>query len=133
MGVSPGELARRTLLPPRLLARMRAPHANPALDVAARVAAALEVRVEALFRLPGPTPRRRGPLRAGLGPLLAERGWSDVRLARAAGLDRAHVNRLKNGRARPSVGTALAIARALGADVADVFPGRAQRHSVRRG
>jgi hypothetical protein len=46
-----GELARRTLLPPRLLARLRAPDANPRLAVAERVAAALGVRVEDLWAL----------------------------------------------------------------------------------
>jgi transcriptional regulator with XRE-family HTH domain len=54
--------------------------------------------------------------------LLAERGWSDVELAARAGLDRAHVNQVKNGRALPTVGTALAIARALGVPVAEAFP-----------
>jgi DNA-binding phage protein len=46
-----GELARRTLLPGRLLARLRAPDANPRLAVAERVAAALGVRVEDLWVL----------------------------------------------------------------------------------
>jgi len=44
-----GELGRRTLLPARLLARLRAPDANPRLAVAERVAAALGVPVEALW------------------------------------------------------------------------------------
>jgi transcriptional regulator with XRE-family HTH domain len=120
-----GELARRTMLPPRVVARLRSPRADPPLAVAARVARALDVRVETIFSL---GPRRRGgvsgtlPSRTGLGPILAERRLSDVELAQAAGLDRAHVNRLKNGRARPSVGTALAIARALGVDVVAAFP-----------
>ena len=48
-GISWGELARRTLLPPRLVARLRAPHANPRLVVAERVAAALAVPVERLW------------------------------------------------------------------------------------
>jgi hypothetical protein len=50
-GVSWGELARRTLLPARVLVRLRAPGANPRLAVAERVAAALGVPVERLFRL----------------------------------------------------------------------------------
>jgi transcriptional regulator with XRE-family HTH domain len=131
LGVPLGELARRTLLPARVLARLRAPHANPPLRVAARIARALDVRVEAIFSLPGrAAPRRRGagPARTGLGPLLAELRLSDVELACAAGLDRAHVNRLKNGRTRPSVATALAIADALGVDVAAVFPPDEPRH-----
>jgi hypothetical protein len=48
-GISWGELARRTLLPPRLVARLRAPHANPRLTIAERVAAALAVPVERLW------------------------------------------------------------------------------------
>jgi transcriptional regulator with XRE-family HTH domain len=119
-----GELARRTMLPPRVLARLRSPQANPPLRVAARIARALGVRVEAIFSLAEGTARACGPepTRTGLGPLLADRRLSDVQLACAAGLDRAHVNRLKNGRTRPSVATALAIAGALGVQVAAVFP-----------
>jgi transcriptional regulator with XRE-family HTH domain len=63
-----------------------------------------------------------------LARLLATRGWTDARLATRAGLDRAHVNQVKNGRMLPTVGTALAIARALGLPVATVFPpGRSTR------
>ena len=50
-GVSWGELARRTLLPVRLLARLRDRDANPRLVVAERVAAALGVPVEAVWVL----------------------------------------------------------------------------------
>jgi transcriptional regulator with XRE-family HTH domain len=57
-----------------------------------------------------------------LAPLLAARGWTDATLAARAGLDRAHVNQLKNGRALPTVATALAVARALGVPVAAAFP-----------
>jgi len=131
--VSIGELARRTFLSPRVLARLRSPQANPALRIAERIATALDLPVEAVFCLA--SPRRVGraapPCRAGLVPLLAARSGSDVWLARAAGLDRAHVNRIKNGRALPSVGTALAIAAALDVDVAAAFPPRDQRR-VRR-
>ena len=139
LGVPLGELARRTLLPARVLVRLRSPHANPPLRVAARIACALDVRVEAIFSLSERAAARRrgaGPSRTGLGPLLAERRLSDVQLASAAGLDRAHVNRLKNGRTRPSVATALAIAGALGVEVAAVFPphepGRARSGPRRR-
>jgi hypothetical protein len=52
LGVSWGELSRRTLLPGRLLARLRAPDANPRLTVAERIAAALDVPVERVWRLP---------------------------------------------------------------------------------
>jgi hypothetical protein len=50
-GMPWGELARRTLFPARLLARLRAPDANPRLAVAERIAATLGVPVEALWRL----------------------------------------------------------------------------------
>jgi transcriptional regulator with XRE-family HTH domain len=61
--------------------------------------------------------------RNALGPLCALRGWSDVDLALRAGLDRAHVNQVKNGRAAPTIATALALARALDVPVATAFPG----------
>jgi len=125
LGVPLGELARRTLLPARVVARLRSSHANPPLSVAARIAGALDVRIESIFSLPERAAGRRrsvGPVRTGLGPLLAELRLSDVQLAAATGLDRAHVTRLKNGRTRPSVATALAIAGALGVDVDAVFP-----------
>jgi hypothetical protein len=48
-GMSWGELERRTLLPSRLLARLRVPGANPRLVVAERIAAALGVPVEAVW------------------------------------------------------------------------------------
>jgi transcriptional regulator with XRE-family HTH domain len=68
-----------------------------------------------------------------LGRLLAARGWTDAHLAARAGLDRAHVNQVKNGRTLPTVGTALAIARALGVSVAVAFPpGGAARRRGRR-
>jgi hypothetical protein len=49
--VSWGELARRTLLPAGYLLRLRSPTANPRLAVAERVAAALGVPVETIWRL----------------------------------------------------------------------------------
>ena len=61
-------------------------------------------------------------MRNAIGPLLAVRGWTDAELAARAGLDRAHVNQLKNGRALPTVATALVIARALRVPVAIAFP-----------
>jgi hypothetical protein len=57
-GVSWGELGRRTLLPPRLVARLHRPDANPRLAVAERVAAALALPVETVWRL-APARRRR--------------------------------------------------------------------------
>src|SRR5262249_26013030 len=56
LGWTWGELARRTLLPPRLLARLRGPAANPRLAVGERVAAALGMQVEDLWQL---APRRQ--------------------------------------------------------------------------
>jgi predicted transcriptional regulator len=50
LGVSWGELSRRTLLPLPLLSRLRASDANPRLAIAERVAAALGVPVERLWR-----------------------------------------------------------------------------------
>jgi transcriptional regulator with XRE-family HTH domain len=65
--------------------------------------------------------------------LLAARGWTDGRLAVASRLDRAHVNQVKNGRALPTVATALAIAAALGVPVAVAFPpGSSSRRRARR-
>ena len=55
-GLTWGELARRTLLPARLLGRLRAPGANPRLAVAERVAAVLGVPVERLWTLRRPRP-----------------------------------------------------------------------------
>ena len=60
--------------------------------------------------------------RNALCRLLAARGWTDGELAARAGVDRAHVNQLKNGRALPTVATALALARALDVPVATAFP-----------
>jgi transcriptional regulator with XRE-family HTH domain len=57
-----------------------------------------------------------------LSHLLAARGWTDAQLAARARLDRAHVNQVKNGRVLPTVGTALALAAALGVPVAAIFP-----------
>jgi transcriptional regulator with XRE-family HTH domain len=50
-GIPWGELARRTLLSPRLLGRLRARGANPRLAIAERIAAALGVPVETLWAL----------------------------------------------------------------------------------
>ena len=61
-------------------------------------------------------------MRNAVSRLLDGRGWTDGQLAARAGLDRAHVNQLKNGRALPTVATALAIARALRVPLAAVFP-----------
>ena len=52
--ISWGELARRSLLPVRLVARLRTRAANPPLATAERVAAALGLTVEDLWSLAGP-------------------------------------------------------------------------------
>jgi len=58
-GLTWNELARRTLLPAGPMARLRGRHHNPRLAVAQRVAAALEVPVESIWRLAdGPRCRR---------------------------------------------------------------------------
>jgi hypothetical protein len=57
-GIPWSELGRRTLLPQRQLGRLRAPAANPHLAVAERVAAALGVAVEDIWR---PVPRLEPP------------------------------------------------------------------------
>ena len=56
-----------------------------------------------------------------LSRLLFEHEWSDADLAAHTGLSRARINRLKNRRARPTVGDALLISRALGVPVARIF------------
>lgn len=48
-GMTWGEFGRRTMLPRRLLVRLRAPHANPRLATAERVAAALDLSVEEIW------------------------------------------------------------------------------------
>ena len=57
-GIAWGELARRTLLPGAIIARLRAPDANPRLVVAERVAAAFGVPVETLWTLAARRGRR---------------------------------------------------------------------------
>jgi hypothetical protein len=48
-GMTWGEFGRRTLLPRRLLVRLRTPHANPRLAVAERVATTLGVPIEEIW------------------------------------------------------------------------------------
>lgn len=63
----------------------------------------------------------RPPVENDIGPLGYRLGLSDGAIARAAGLSRAHLNRIKNGAVVPRVDTAVAIARALGVPVRSVF------------
>jgi transcriptional regulator with XRE-family HTH domain len=55
-GIAAAELARRALVPVRVLGRLRRADANPRLALAERLAAALDVPVETLWTLRG---RRR--------------------------------------------------------------------------
>jgi transcriptional regulator with XRE-family HTH domain len=57
-GVTWGDLARRTLLSPGQLSRVRGSSANPRLVVAERVAAALGVPIEEIWQLAPPRPPR---------------------------------------------------------------------------
>ena len=51
----------------------------------------------------------------------ARAGLGDAAVAARAGMSRAHLNRIKNGRAMPRVGTAIALARALHVRVAQLY------------
>ncbi len=53
--------------------------------------------------------------------LLFERGWIDGELAGRTGISRERINRIKNRRARPTVGEALLISGALHVSVTDIF------------
>jgi hypothetical protein len=56
-GITWGELGRRTLLPSRVLVRLRTQDANPRLAIAERLAAALGLPVERLWALRPPIRR----------------------------------------------------------------------------
>lgn len=56
-----------------------------------------------------------------LNRVLYERGLAEAEVAMIARLDPGHLNRIKNGRVRPTLVTALRIAYALGASVNDLF------------
>lgn len=60
-------------------------------------------------------------LRNRIGWHAAQAELSDDILASRAGISRSHLNRIKNGRAIPRVGTAITIARALGVSVAQLY------------
>jgi DNA-binding XRE family transcriptional regulator len=65
--------------------------------------------------------RRPSALSNRIGRLASEMGLSDGDLARAAGLSRSHLNRIKNRKVIPRVHTALAIALALRRRLREVF------------
>ena len=64
---------------------------------------------------------RHGTIPNFISRALAQKGWTDYRLALATGIDRSRINRIKNRRAHPKMHEALLIARALGANVEELF------------
>lgn len=60
-------------------------------------------------------------LRNHLNRILFERGLAEGELASVCRLDQGHLNRIKNGRVRPSLVTALRIGNALGVPVNHIF------------
>lgn len=60
-------------------------------------------------------------LRNHLNRILHERGLAEGEVATVARLDQGHLNRIKNGRVKPSLVTALRIANALGIPVNQLF------------
>ena len=60
-------------------------------------------------------------LRTHLNRILHERGLAEGELASVCGLDQGHLNRIKNGRVKPSLVTALRIGNALGMPLNRIF------------
>ena len=60
-------------------------------------------------------------LRNHLNRILYERGLAEGELASVCRLDQGHLNRIKNGRVKPNVVTALRIGNALGLPVNRIF------------
>lgn len=60
-------------------------------------------------------------LRNHLNRILFERGLAEGELASVCRLDQGHLNRIKNGRVKPSLVTALRIGNALGMPVNRIF------------
>lgn len=60
-------------------------------------------------------------LRNRLNRILHDRGLAEGEVAMVARLDQGHLNRIKNGRVRPNLVTALRIAHALGTSVNQLF------------
>ncbi len=54
--------------------------------------------------------------------LRKERDWSQVRLAKESGVDRATINQVEGGKRSPTIETLEKLATAMGAEVADFFP-----------
>jgi putative transcriptional regulator len=64
---------------------------------------------------------RKSPLVNRISWLSSKSGLTDARLAARAGITRAHLNRIKNGRVIPRADVALAIAQGLGLRIKAVF------------
>lgn len=60
-------------------------------------------------------------LRNNLNRIMFELGLAEGELASVCQLDQGHLNRIKNGRVKPSLVTALRIGRALGMPVNRIF------------
>jgi transcriptional regulator with XRE-family HTH domain len=60
-------------------------------------------------------------LRNRLNRILHDRGLAEGEVAMVARLDQGHLNRIKNGRVKPTLVTALRIAHALGTSVNQLF------------
>ena len=60
-------------------------------------------------------------LRNRLNRILHDRGLAEGEVAMVARLDQGHLNRIKNGRVKPTLITALRIAHALGTPVNQLF------------
>ena len=66
-------------------------------------------------------PRPRLPIENHVTRLAYTQNLTDVVLSARAGITRAQLNRIRNGRVIPRADTAIAIAAALGRRVKDVF------------
>lgn len=60
-------------------------------------------------------------MRNRIGQILARKEWSEAKLARRSGIAQSYINRIKNRRINPTVGTALKLCRALGVAVEEAF------------
>ena len=56
-----------------------------------------------------------------LGPLSYSQKLSDAEVAERAGISRAQLNRIRNGRTIPRIDTAIALARVFGCRVGELF------------
>jgi transcriptional regulator with XRE-family HTH domain len=65
--------------------------------------------------------RQASPLGNRLGRLAYRKALSDAKVATRAGVSRAQVNRIRNARVIPRVGTAIALAAAIGCRVREAF------------